>query len=100
MDLLGVILLIVVLVLALKIVGLVFGWVWTLLVGLVIGLVARSLLPGSQHLGWFRTAVAGALGSFVGHLLAGRHGMLVSLVAEVACAMGVVSLMSMHKRLK
>jgi uncharacterized membrane protein YeaQ/YmgE (transglycosylase-associated protein family) len=37
-----------------------------LLFGLVVGLIARFLLPGSQPMGWIMTIVLGVVGSFVG----------------------------------
>lgn len=38
--------------------------------GLVVGLVARAVMPGNQPLGWLMTAVLGIAGSFVGSFLA------------------------------
>ena len=44
--------------------------------GLVVGFIARALLPGRQSMGFVMTAVLGMVGSlvggFVGNLLAGR----------------------------
>jgi uncharacterized membrane protein YeaQ/YmgE (transglycosylase-associated protein family) len=36
------------------------------LFGLVVGLIARFLMPGSQPMGWIMTIVLGIVGSFVG----------------------------------
>ena len=36
------------------------------LFGLVIGLIARFIMPGSQPMGWIMTIVLGIIGSFVG----------------------------------
>lgn len=44
-------------------------YVWMFLVGIVIGLVARALLPGVQHMGLLMTGVLGIVGSFAGGLL-------------------------------
>ena len=41
----------------------VLGWI---IFGLVIGLVARAIMPGSQSMGFILTAVLGIAGSFVG----------------------------------
>ena len=46
-----------------------------LVFGLVVGLLARALMPGRQSMGWGMTAVLGVVGSFVG-------GFLVSLVTN------------------
>jgi len=41
------------------------GILWTLIVGLVVGAVARFVLPGEQKMGWIMTCVLGVAGSFV-----------------------------------
>lgn len=38
--------------------------------GLVVGLLARALMPGRQSMGWGMTALLGVVGSFVGGFLA------------------------------
>ena len=40
-------------------------YVWMAVVGLVVGLIARAVLPGTQCLGLILTAVLGIAGSFV-----------------------------------
>ena len=40
------------------------SYVWMALVGFVVGLVARAVLPGTQSLGLILTAVLGIAGSF------------------------------------
>jgi len=40
-------------------------YVWMVIVGFVVGLLARALLPGDQKLGIIMTAVLGIVGSFV-----------------------------------
>ena len=40
-------------------------YVWMALVGFVVGLIARAVLPGTQSLGLILTAVLGIAGSFV-----------------------------------
>lgn len=39
--------------------------VWMLVVGFVVGLVARAVLPGTQRIGWLLTTVLGVAGSLV-----------------------------------
>ena len=41
------------------------SYVWMALVGFVVGLVARAVLPGDQKLGIILTAVLGIAGSFL-----------------------------------
>ena len=40
-----------------------------LLFGLVVGLLARAIMPGEQKMGWIATMGLGVLGSFVGGFL-------------------------------
>ena len=44
-------------------------YLWMFLVGIVVGLVARFIMPGSEHLGLLMTGVLGVAGSFVGGLI-------------------------------
>ena len=37
----------------------------TIIVGLIVGLIARALKPGNDSLGWIMTAVLGIAGSFL-----------------------------------
>ena len=46
-----------------------FHLIWSIIVGFVIGLIARALLPGAQNLGFFATALLGILGSVVGGIV-------------------------------
>jgi uncharacterized membrane protein YeaQ/YmgE (transglycosylase-associated protein family) len=40
-------------------------YVWMVVIGFVVGLVARAILPGTQSLGWILTALLGIAGSFI-----------------------------------
>lgn len=40
-------------------------YLWMVIVGFVVGVVARAVMPGTQSLGWILTAVLGIAGSFV-----------------------------------
>jgi uncharacterized membrane protein YeaQ/YmgE (transglycosylase-associated protein family) len=41
-------------------------YVWMFIVGIVVGLLARLVMPGADHMGLLMTGVLGILGSFVG----------------------------------
>ncbi len=43
--------------------------IWSLIVGFIVGLIARALVPGTQHMGFFMTAILGIIGSLVGGLI-------------------------------
>ncbi len=40
--------------------------IWSIIVGFLIGLIARALMPGVQHLDFIMTALLGIGGSIVG----------------------------------
>jgi uncharacterized membrane protein YeaQ/YmgE (transglycosylase-associated protein family) len=46
-----------------------FHILWAIIVGFVVGLIARAVMPGAQHLGFWMTAILGIAGSFVGAFL-------------------------------
>ncbi len=42
------------------------SWIIT---GLIVGVIARALVPGRQNFGWIMTIVLGIVGAFVGGLI-------------------------------
>ena len=45
-------------------------YLWMFIVGIVVGLIARFIMPGSEHMGLLMTGVLGIVGSFVGGAIA------------------------------
>ena len=45
-------------------------FIWMFIVGIVVGAIARLIMPGSQHIGILMTGVLGVAGSIVGGLIA------------------------------
>ncbi len=43
--------------------------IWSIIVGFIIGLIARAIMPGMQHLGFIATTLLGIGGSIVGGLI-------------------------------
>ena len=43
--------------------------IWSIVVGFIVGLIARAIMPGAQHLGFIMTTVLGIAGSIVGGLI-------------------------------
>ncbi len=50
------------------------GIITTLIVGLIVGAIAKFLMPGNDPGGWIVTILLGIAGSFVGNLIAGALG--------------------------
>jgi uncharacterized membrane protein YeaQ/YmgE (transglycosylase-associated protein family) len=44
--------------------------IWSIIVGFIVGLIARAVMPGVQHLGFIATTLLGIGGSIVGGLIA------------------------------
>ena len=43
--------------------------IWYIIVGFVVGLIARAIMPGVQHLGFILTTLLGIAGSILGGLI-------------------------------
>jgi uncharacterized membrane protein YeaQ/YmgE (transglycosylase-associated protein family) len=44
--------------------------IWSIIVGFIVGLIARAIVPGAQHMGFIMTTIIGIVGSLVGGLIA------------------------------
>ena len=40
--------------------------IWYIIIGFIVGLIARAIMPGAQHLGFIMTTLLGIVGSIVG----------------------------------
>jgi len=43
--------------------------IWMIILGLIVGAIARLIVPGRHHMGWIATAVLGIVGAYVGGTL-------------------------------
>jgi len=73
-----------------------------LVAGLIIGLLARAILPGKQHLGLLMTLVLGVIGSLIGGTIANalRSGSIweLNVVGFVAAVVASVVLLAVAER--
>jgi uncharacterized membrane protein YeaQ/YmgE (transglycosylase-associated protein family) len=44
--------------------------IWSIIVGFIVGLIARAIMPGVEHMGFWMTSFIGIGGSVVGGLIA------------------------------
>ena len=44
-------------------------YVWMFIVGIIVGAIARFIMPGADHMGLIMTGILGIVGSFVGGLI-------------------------------
>jgi uncharacterized membrane protein YeaQ/YmgE (transglycosylase-associated protein family) len=86
------------------------GWLWAIIVGFVLGLLAKLIIPGTQHSPLWLTTLMGLIGGIVGNAVArgigigetrgidwGRH--LLQLAAAIVLVfIGEMIYMSMHGR--
>ena len=40
--------------------------IWMIILGLIVGWIARWIVPGTNKMGWIATAVLGIVGAYVG----------------------------------
>jgi uncharacterized membrane protein YeaQ/YmgE (transglycosylase-associated protein family) len=43
--------------------------IWSIIIGFIIGLIARAIMPGAQGLGFIMTTILGIAGSLLGGLI-------------------------------
>jgi uncharacterized membrane protein YeaQ/YmgE (transglycosylase-associated protein family) len=68
------------------------GWIYTIIVGLIVGAIARFILPGKQPMGWILTAALGVGGSLLAGFLGSAlgwygQGSMPGLIASVVGAL-------------
>ncbi|MFJ3230552.1 GlsB/YeaQ/YmgE family stress response membrane protein [Streptomyces sp. NPDC086787] len=50
------------------------GWLWAIIVGFVLGLIAKAIIPGKQHSPLWLTTIFGILGAIAGNAIARSLG--------------------------
>ncbi|CAL9415813.1 GlsB/YeaQ/YmgE family stress response membrane protein [Streptomyces griseomycini] len=50
------------------------GWLWAIIVGFVLGLIAKAVIPGKQHLPLWLATICGMLGAIAGNAMAQGFG--------------------------
>ncbi|CDR12017.1 GlsB/YeaQ/YmgE family stress response membrane protein [Streptomyces iranensis] len=50
------------------------NWLWAIVVGLILGVIARAILPGKQAIPLWLTCIYGILGGILGNAVAGWIG--------------------------
>ena len=67
-------------------------WLWVLIVGGVIGLIAGAITGKGKSMGWIANILAGLIGSSLGEALLGNWGPQVAGMAIVPSILGAVIL--------
>lgn len=79
-----------------------FSLLGTLLVGLVVGLIARALKPGDDSMGWIMTIVLGIVGSFLASYAGSAMGFYTegSSAGWIASIIGAIVLLVLYGLIK
>jgi uncharacterized membrane protein YeaQ/YmgE (transglycosylase-associated protein family) len=72
----------------------------TLVVGLIVGTIAKFLMPGNDPGGWIITILLGIAGSFVGTYIAGALGMGAGPVGWIGSILGAMLLLFVYRIIK
>ncbi|MDR2155099.1 MAG: tetratricopeptide repeat protein [Burkholderiaceae bacterium] len=77
------------------------GLIWMFVIGVVAGVIAWQVMPGSQHMGWVKAGALGIAGSFVGGLIARllskpAEGSSVHLVGILLSIMGAATALVLY----
>jgi uncharacterized membrane protein YeaQ/YmgE (transglycosylase-associated protein family) len=72
---------------------------WTLLIGLVVGIVAKLLMPGRDPGGFIITALLGVAGAFVAHAIGRAMGWYAQgePAGFIAAVVGAVILLALYR---
>ena len=82
---------------------------WTIVVGLVVGMIGRFLVPGRDAMGWIATILLGIggaiVGSFLGSLFDGEEGVSIDVINTGAWGwllsiLGAVILVLIYRQMK
>ena len=70
---------------------------YTIIIGAVIGVLARFFKPGADPMGWLLTIVLGIVGAYIGRLLYPTGGFL-GFVVSIICAVVLLFLYEMVRK--
>ena len=74
------------------------GILYTILIGAVIGVLARFFKPGADPMGWILTIILGIVGAWAGGYIAGAFGIssgVMGFVVSIVCAIVLLYLYEM-----
>jgi len=79
------------------------GILYTIIIGAVIGILARFIKPGADSMGWILTILLGIAGAWVGNYIApmlGLSGGMTGFIVSIVCAIGLLFLFEMIRKKK
>lgn len=75
------------------------AFIWMLVVGFIVGLIARAIMPGSQNFGIILTTILGIVGALVGGYLGQALGLYTegSQVGLIASVLGAIIVLFVYR---
>lgn len=80
--------------------GGVIGLVLLALLGLIVGVAAKFLMPGKDPGGWFVTILLGIAGSWVGGFLMSLLGLTSRTAAIIGAVLGAMLILAVYRLIK
>ena len=77
------------------------SFIWAIIAGLIIGLIARAVLPGRQNIPIWLTIILGVIGAILGNLIASALGVKdtpgidwIRHIAQIAAAAALIAVVA------
>ncbi len=77
------------------------SFIWAIIAGLIIGLIARAVLPGRQDIPIWLTIILGVIGAIIGNVIATALGVgdtkgsdWIRHIIQIAAAAGLIALVA------
>ena len=77
------------------------GILYTIIIGAVIGIIARLIKPGADPMGWILTILLGIAGAWIGSYIApmlGLSGGMTGFIVSIVCAIGLLFLFEVIRK--
>lgn len=77
------------------------GILYTIIIGAVIGIIARLIKPGADPMGWILTILLGIAGAWIGSYIApmlGLSGGMTGFIVSIVCAIALLFLFEMIRK--
>lgn len=77
------------------------GILYTIIIGAVIGILARFIKPGADSMGWILTILLGIAGAWIGAYIApmlGLSGGMTGFIVSIVCAIGLLFLFELVRK--
>ena len=74
-----------------------FGLLWTIIIGLIVGIIAKVIMPGRDGGGFIMTTILGVAGSFVGTFVGRMFFGRYYSAGFIMSVLGAISLLAIYR---